>query len=65
MLTGRADGSILKPFVVFKRKRPIPELEKKFPGSVIDVLITVGSMKKSPINILIKLKCYHKNLCVS
>ncbi|KAI2795511.1 hypothetical protein BLOT_016477, partial [Blomia tropicalis] len=35
MLTGKADGSKLKPFVVFKRKRPMPEQEKKFPGLVI------------------------------
>lgn len=35
MLSAKADGKKLKPFVVLKRKRPLVELEKQFPGIVI------------------------------
>ena len=31
MLSAKADGKKLKPFVVLKRRRPLPDLEKKFP----------------------------------
>lgn len=35
MLSAKADGTKLKPFVVFKRRRKLIELEKKFPDIVI------------------------------
>ena len=35
MLTARADGTKLKPFIIFKRQRPVPELAAKFPQLVI------------------------------
>lgn len=31
MLSAKADGKKLKPFVVLKRRQPLPDLEKKFP----------------------------------
>jgi hypothetical protein len=30
MLTAKSDGTKCKPFVLMMRKRPVPELEKKF-----------------------------------
>ncbi|KAI2796665.1 hypothetical protein BLOT_015676 [Blomia tropicalis] len=35
MLTAKADGTKLKPYVTFKRKRKLLDLEKKFPQVVI------------------------------
>lgn len=31
ILTASADGRKSKPFVIFKRKRPLPNVEKAFP----------------------------------
>lgn len=35
MLSAKADGTKLKPFVIFKRKRHLPDLERKHPNVVI------------------------------
>lgn len=35
LLSATADGKKLKPFIVFKGVRPIPDLQRLFPGVVI------------------------------